>query len=123
MNNYTAASEHAHQVTLIQEFDRTIKGYEELLFAIPNGGKRSKKVAMELKQEGVRPGVPDMMLAVAKGGYHGLFIELKKIGGKAQPNQKKWQSMLRAQGYKSEIIEGWEDAIKEIREYLAIGTV
>lgn len=117
------ASEHAHQVTLIQEYDRLFSEYEDLLFAIPNGGKRSIKVALELKKEGVRSGVPDMMLAVAKGGYHGLFIELKKINGRAQPNQKKWQKMLRGQGYKAEIIEGWEDAIKEIREYLASGTV
>lgn len=117
------ASEHAHQVTLIQEYDRLFSEYEDLLFAIPNGGKRSIKVALELKKEGVRSGVPDMMLAVAKGGYHGLFIELKKINGRAQPNQKKWQKMLREQGYKAEIIEGWEDAIKEIREYLASGTV
>lgn len=118
MSSYKEASEHAHQVTLIKEFERVSPQYSELLFAIPNGGKRSIKVARELKLEGVKSGVPDMMLAVARGGYHGLFIELKKIGGRANANQKKWQKQLREQGYKSEVIEGWYNALAVLMDYL-----
>src|SRR3990167_7125439 len=37
-----------------------------LLFAIPNGGLRNIRVAMNLKAEGVRAGIPDYFLAVPR---------------------------------------------------------
>ena len=52
-----------------------------LLYAIPNGGKRAIKTAIALKAQGVKSGVPDMCLPVARGGYHGLYIELKRQKG------------------------------------------
>lgn len=48
-----------------------------LLYHIPNGGKRDAKTATILKRQGVKAGVPDLHLPVARGGYHGLYIELK----------------------------------------------
>ena len=52
-----------------------------LLYAIPNGGKRAIKTAIALKAQGVKSGVPDMCLPVARGAYHGLYIELKRQKG------------------------------------------
>lgn len=37
-----------------------------LLHAIPNGGKWSKSEAARMKAAGVKPGVPDMFLPVAR---------------------------------------------------------
>lgn len=54
--------------------------YRRLLFHIPNGGKRTKIEASRLKAMGVLPGVPDLFLALPLGGYHGMFIEIKKPG-------------------------------------------
>ncbi len=48
-----------------------------MLYHIPNGGKRNEREAAALKRQGVRAGVPDLCLPVAKGKYHGLYIELK----------------------------------------------
>lgn len=96
-----------------------------LLFHIPNGGLRSKAQAGELKAEGVRAGVPDYLLPVPLGGYHGLFIELKmpktgaKKPGRLSEEQKLWLKALRAYGYRAETAYGWDEARQLILEYLA----
>ena len=69
-------TEHSEQVTLIEWWDMAANIFhtpKELLFAIPNGGKRSPVTGSILKAEGVRRGIPDLMLAIPRGNYHGLF--------------------------------------------------
>ena len=61
----------------------------ELLYHIPNGGKRDACTAVNLKRQGVKAGVPDLHLPVARGGYHGLYIELKVGSNKPTQLQKK----------------------------------
>ena len=60
----------------------------KLLHHIPNGGKRDARTAANLKKEGVKAGVPDMCLPVARGQYHGLYIELKTRKGKSTEKPK-----------------------------------
>ena len=87
-----------------------------LLYAIPNGGKRAIKTAVALKKQGVKRGVPDMCLPVARGGYHGLYIELKRPkGGVVSETQKSWITALNTQGYKAIICHGAAEAIEQIR--------
>jgi len=90
----------------------------ELLLHIPNGGKRNKLEAIRLKREGVRAGVPDLFLPVARGKYHGMFVELKAGKGKPTNPQKEWIRRLNEQGYHALVINGWEAAAKAIMEYL-----
>lgn len=94
----------------------------KLMHHIPNGGKRDKKTAKNLKIEGVKSGVPDICLPVSRHGYHGLYIELKRIGGKPSLEQKKWIKELDKQGYKAVTREGWIEAAKEIINYLDMDT-
>ena len=97
------------------------RAYPELamLYAIPNGGKRAIKTAIALKAQGVKSGVPDMCLPVARSGYHGLYIELKRQkGGTVSETQKEWIAALNTQGYKAIICHGAEEAIEQIRGYL-----
>ena len=90
-----------------------------LLYAIPNGGARHRVVAAKLKAEGVKAGVPDYHLPVARGGWHGLWIELKRTkGGALSAEQRAWHSSLRAQGHRVEVCRGWEEAFDVIRDYL-----
>lgn len=49
----------------------------QYMYHVPNGGKRDKATAAVLKRQGVKAGVPDIMLPAARAGYHGLYIELK----------------------------------------------
>ena len=90
----------------------------EMLYHIPNGGSRNKIEAAHLKQQGVKAGVPDLCLPVARREYHGLYIELKYGKNKPTENQKRWIKLLRSQNYKAEVAYGWEEASKIILEYL-----
>lgn len=90
-----------------------------LLHAIPNGGYRSMSTAKVLKMTGVKAGVPDMFLPVARKGFHGLYIELKRIKRSAlSAHQAEWIDALKAQGYKCEVCKGWIEARDTILGYL-----
>ena len=113
------ATEHDHQVALFQWAAAKSK-HEipelKLMFAIPNGGHRHIGVAKKLKAEGVKAGVPDIFLPVARFGYHGLFIELKTEDGRIQDNQKEWLNELALAGYFTYICHGVDEA-RELIEY------
>lgn len=89
-----------------------------LLYHVPNEGKRSRAVGGRLKAEGLKPGVPDLCLPVARGGFHGLYIELKAQGGKVTANQEKWIAELTVQGYLAKVCVGFESAQRLIESYL-----
>ena len=91
----------------------------KLLHACPNGGKRAPREAHNLKLQGVKPGVPDIEFPVARGGYHGLYIELKRRrGGRLSPEQEEWIYDLNAEGNKAIVCMGWEQAKDAIEKYL-----
>jgi hypothetical protein len=115
-----AGSEHAHQVALFMWAAMNREKYPELewMFAIPNGGERNGIVAARMKAEGVRSGVSDIMLPTARGGFHGLFIEMKKPGGKESENQKRFGSHVGMQGYLHKCCDSWEIARDLLVEYL-----
>lgn len=104
------------------------------LFAIPNGGQRNKITAANLKAEGVKRGVPDVMLPLpmlndnASGypdrtRYCGLFVEMKRPKGKSQvagstsSDQDDWIAYLRSAGYAVSVCFDWRSAAKEIQSY------
>lgn len=90
-----------------------------LLHAIPNGGKRIPREAARMKAGGVKAGVPDMFLPVAREGCHGLYIELKRRhGGKVSHQQIAWMDALARQGYKVSLCLGWDAARAVIQQYL-----
>lgn len=83
----------------------------------PNGGKRNAFEAKKFKQMGTKAGFPDLFLCVARGGYHGLFIELKTETGKLTAFQINWLAKLNGQGYKAVVCYGYEEARQTIKEY------
>lgn len=89
-----------------------------LIFSIPNGGYRKIRTGIRLKQTGLKPGIPDIFLPVARHSYHGLFIEMKSEKGRVRKNQKAWHDILTNQGYKVEVCRGCDQAVKVIQEYL-----
>lgn len=114
-------SEHDEQVALFKWAALRQARYPELalMFAIPNGGARHPAVAAKLLKEGVKAGVPDICLPVARGGFHGLFIELKRLrGGTASQFQRAWILELTKKGFVAEICRGCDAAIVAIESYL-----
>ena len=95
--------------------------YPELcmLYHIPNGGKRSKSEAIRFRAEGVKPGVPDICFPVARCGYHGLYIELKRRkGGVVSYEQMGWIRGLEREGYCARVCRGWEEAMQVLMAYM-----
>jgi hypothetical protein len=112
--------EHQEQVALFRWADlQRVRWHElELMHAIPNGGRRDAVTGGKLKAEGVKAGVPDLCLPVAKSGYHGLYIEPKTSAGKASIKQLQWFGALAGQGYRVSICRGWLEASRLITDYL-----
>ena len=90
----------------------------ELLHHIPNGGKRSKPEAARFKAMGVKRGVSDIFLPVARGGYHGLYIELKAKDGKVEKEQREWIDAVQEQGYYGTVCFGGFSAANLLETYL-----
>ena len=91
----------------------------KLMFHIPNGGKRSKAEAVRFKELGVKAGVSDVFLPVARAGCHGLWIEMKRLrSGRPSKEQLEWIEAMTAQGFAATVCHGWEQAVKVIVEYM-----
>lgn len=88
-------------------------------FAVPNGGSRHPAEAAKFKRCGVKAGVPDVMLVLPAGAYHGLFLELKAYGGRLSDVQREFHAVLREAGYQVETCYGWVEASEVIENYLA----
>lgn len=124
-----SGTEHGHQCAVMQWVATgAIKQYPLLwlLHAIPNGGDRSKSVGASMKAEGVKKGVPDLSLPVAKysRGYFGLYIEMKTPAAFAKKDngcsveQVEWHRRLREQGYAVAVCAGWQAACWVLALYL-----
>jgi hypothetical protein len=115
-------TEHDEQAALIHWCNLHQRKHPEitLLFAIPNGGHRHIAVAHKMKAEGVKSGVPDLFLPVPRGGYHGLFIEMKVVGGRPSKNQAVWIENLTRQGYMTIVCFNWIVAKDAIVSYLSM---
>ena len=127
-------TEEGHQICLFRWADLAKFKHPELrwLYAVPNGGMRSKAVAAKLKAGGVKAGYPDIGLDVARKGLHGLRIELKvpevkavpgvskrKPSGRTSPDQDAWLEQLNEQGYMAVVAYGWSHAMEIIEDYLS----
>ena len=113
-------SEFEHQCALFDWASLAMRQRPDLamLVAVPNGGQRHKVVAAKLKASGAKAGYPDIALNLARGGYHGLFIELKTQTGRVSPEQRDWLDRLIAAGNRAVVCRGWLAAQQEIIDYL-----
>jgi hypothetical protein len=131
-----APTEHDEQCALFSWAAANEAAHPELcmLFAIPNGaklpytrdgrGRTFSPQRVALVQEGLRAGVPDCFLAVARGVvggkiFHGLFIEMKRKPNKPTLEQLGWIERLRKYGYSVVICHSAQEAINAIMAYLA----
>lgn len=124
-------SEHTEQSAVFEWAALMSNRYPELqlLFAIPNAGKRSYGAAAWMKQEGLKSGVPDMFLAVTQQNWYdyetadftgGLFIEMKRGKNKTTPEQDWWIQKLKDEDYQVSVCYSADEAIAVIKDYLGI---
>ncbi len=90
-------------------------------YHVPNGGYRDYYEGAKLKRMGVKSGVPDLCICVARGGYHGLYIELKRVyGGKLSDTQLVWRDILIKEGYMWREAKGSGECIRIVEDYLKL---
>ena len=114
------SGEEAEQISLFQWAEVAKIKYPELelMYHVPNEGKRSQITGARMKRAGLKAGVPDVCLPTAHGGYIGLYIEMKYGNNKPTESQKKWLRGLREQGHMTAVCYSWDEARELIEQYL-----
>jgi hypothetical protein len=124
-------SEHGEQVAFFDYLRWRANQLPELayVFAVPNGAKlpytgegreRHSPEAQRLLAEGLTPGVPDICVPIPRGGYHGLWIEMKFGRNGLSDEQKKFQEFLLGQGYLVSVCYSTQEAIEVMELYLGV---
>ena len=111
------------QAALMAELPVRFPQAYSLIYHVPNGGHRVKAVAVKLKGQGVKAGVPALVLPMARGGYFGLYIEFKAkppFDAPVSANQDAFLQRLTSQGYLAIVCRGSIEAIEMIRAYLLL---
>ena len=115
-----------HEESLLQRscvawFRAKYPEYEKMLFAVPNGGGRSRIEAGIMKAEGVTAGVADLILLEARGGYGALCIEMKttRKGSGQNKNQKAWQEAAEKAGNMYILCRDQEEFEDEVGWYMS----
>lgn len=111
----TCLTERDEQVLFVRAFET--RWPDDLIFAVPNGGKRAKLTAANLQAEGVKPGVPDLFVPTRN-----LWVEMKRVhGGRLSPAQKEMISRLEAAGHQVIVGHGAADALRQVEAILSAG--
>jgi len=102
----------------------------EWFHAIHNQGHGDKVRGANAKAEGVRKGVADTFLPWPVGGWHGLYIEMKKVSerpkregskGGVSDEQEQFGEYVKGVGYGFMVCYGWEHAVSVLRSYIEWG--
>lgn len=97
------------------------------LIKTTNEGKMTENQRWNMIHLGMRPGAADLFLAKPSKGYHGLFMEVKRVRGYYTPSvmrSDRWQAQeaflkeMRDEGYAAEFVFGWEYGRRLVSDYL-----
>lgn len=88
------------------------------VFAVPNGGKRSKVTAAILKGEGALAGVPDVCLPYPAHGCAGLWVEFKHGNNRPTAAQLEYIDFLVSTGHVVLVAYDWAQAWRWTERYL-----
>ncbi len=103
----------AKRQAAIVEYVRTVAP-QVLIWAVPNGGLRTKSEAARLKWTGVLAGVPDLTLALPDGGC--AFWEVKTRVGRLSQEQYYIRHLLEERGHSWALVRSIDDARWELEK-------
>lgn len=115
------ASEAQEQAAVIEWWQYACRQYgvpECSLLHIANEGTGSAVRGRLQKRQGVRAGVADLFLSVPRGAFSGLWIEMKRKGGRVRPEQREFLSQMQTLGYEGAVCFGADAARAVIAEYM-----
>lgn len=110
--------EHRIQCACVRWFRLKYPKLRNVLFAVPNGGRRDSVTGEKLKKEGVTSGVADLILLRSNRFYGSLCVEMKKPGGYQSSSQKEWQKDAEANGAKYVVCRSLDEFMKVVTDYL-----
>jgi len=100
----------------VKWFNDNISPTQAFLFAVPNGGSRHKLEAYNLKLEGLKPGVADLILILAGGTT--VFIELKYGKNGQSKKQKEFEQTAKNLGFNYYVIKTKKDFKMVVRYFV-----
>lgn len=111
-------AEHKLQCACVRWFRLKFPKLRNILFAVPNGGRRDAVTGAKLKEEGATSGVSDLILLRSNRFYGALCVEMKKPGGYQSTAQKEWQKDAEANGAKYVVCRSLDEFMKVVTDYL-----
>jgi hypothetical protein len=123
-------SEHTEQSMVIYWAERHADEYPELRWLhsslngifIPASKATRSRIINRMKAEGMKRGIPDLFLPVARHGKHGIYLELKRNdGGVLSNEQKEFLAFADEQGYHAVVCNGCDEATEMLEWYLRKG--
>jgi len=91
------------------------------IFAVPNGGYRSKATGGRMKSEGLKAGVWDIFIPVQMGQHCGMWIEMKAGKNSLTPGQFAFRNAV-GDAYRWKVCYSWHDAVEATCDYLGIAS-
>ncbi len=82
------------------------------MFAVPNGGSRNPIEASNLKRQGVKAGIPDLIIIYRSRAYG---LELKSQTGRLSDAQASMHQALNTAGMPVSIAHSYDQALEAIR--------
>lgn len=93
-------------------------GFDKVWCHPANEGARTPRYGAALKRAGLKRGVPDILIFVPVGKYHGLAIELKTARGRLTPEQQGWLDRLNNNDYLARVCYSGAEAIALATAYM-----
>ena len=94
-----------------------------LMWGSAAGVRTNIRQAALAKKMGNKKGIPDVSFRVARGGFHGLDIEMKRLypkKGSVKPEQRQMIADLNSEGYSAHIAYGADEAFDILQAYLKL---
>lgn len=120
-------SESHQQQQVVRWFKLRYPKYEGCIIASANGAhiagnvrQRAMKIS-RMKAEGMKVGASDLFIAVPKGSYSGLWLEMKDEGKNDKSlscSQVEHINLMKQVGYAAEWAAGFDNAAKIIKGYI-----
>lgn len=110
--------EHYMQCSQVRYMRAKHPDLSHVFFAVPNGQKRTARQTSWLKEEGMVPGVSDMILLKPNSLHGYLCIENKSASGHQSTEQVLFQEAVEKNGGKYALVRSLDEFIHVIEQYL-----
>jgi VRR-NUC domain len=110
--------EEQHQVAFVAWFRTQYPQYAKLLTLGSFGENIGERRMVRLKQMGLTPGYPDILICLPKQKTAALWIEMKTKKGKVSSNQAEVHKLLISHSYSVNVAHDWEEAKDIVQSYI-----